>query len=76
LQITAQEVGIRTPSYDLAELVGGFDFAARVNCDGVSLMVFPAGQAEPTDHPDLHAAVAMAGEEIDKGRRIPNSSFG
>ncbi len=39
-------------------------------------MVFPAGQAEPTDHPVLHAAVAMAGEEIDKGRHIPNSSFG
>jgi len=40
-------------------------------------MTYPAGQAEPTDHPILHTAVAMiptiraAGEEIEQERRIP-----
>jgi indole-3-acetate monooxygenase len=42
-------------------------------------MTYPLGQAEQTDHPILQAAIAMApkiraaGEEIEKGRRIPKS---
>ncbi|MET1028916.1 MAG: acyl-CoA dehydrogenase family protein [Dongiaceae bacterium] len=42
-------------------------------------MTYPAGQAAPTDHPLLHAAIAMlpeiraAGDEIEKGRRLPQS---
>jgi indole-3-acetate monooxygenase len=42
-------------------------------------MTYPAGQAEPTDSPVLHSAIAMAkeihaaGDEIEQGRRIPKS---
>ncbi|MDB5406457.1 MAG: acyl-CoA dehydrogenase, partial [Rhodospirillales bacterium] len=42
-------------------------------------MTYPAGQAEPADHPILHAAIEMAakiqaaGDEIERGRRIPRS---
>jgi alkylation response protein AidB-like acyl-CoA dehydrogenase len=51
------------------------DMHGTVN--GVVLMTYPAGQAEPTDPPVLHAAIAMAadiraaGDEIERERRIP-----
>ncbi len=45
--------------------------------DGVSLMTYAAGRAEPTDSPILHAAIAMTPrieavrEEIEQERRLP-----
>jgi alkylation response protein AidB-like acyl-CoA dehydrogenase len=42
-------------------------------------MTHPAGQAEPADAPVLHSAIALAskilgaGEEIERGRRLPQS---